>query len=215
VQNFWKNRWTWWVVFLSCLLPLAWLAWRWYNHDLTANRTEFVARYTGRWAIKMLMISLAVTPLRRIPGFNGLITFRRMLGLYAFFYGVIHLLHYVVLDLRLDWSILQEDLTTRRFFIAGMAALVLMVPLAITSTKGWIRRLGKNWARLHKLVYLSLIIACVHYIWQWKGISIPVLYYPAIALLLLLARVFLAGEKRLAKARRQAGQARQTQRSPV
>ena len=181
---------------MLCLLPLVWLAYRWQIHDLTANRREFVARYTGRWTMRMLLISLAITPARRIPGLNPLIAYRRMLGLFTFFYGVLHFLHYVVLDLQFDWSVLQEDLTTRRFFIAGAIALLLMVPLAITSTNGMIRRLGKNWARLHKLIYLSLIAACIHYIWQWKGISIPVLYYPGIALALLLVRVGLAFDKR-------------------
>ena len=147
---------------MLCLLPLVWLAYRWQIHDLTANRREFVARYTGRWTMRILLISLAITPLRRIPGLNPLIAYRRMLGLFAFFYGVVHFLHYVVLDLQFDWFVLQEDLTTRRFFIAGAIALLLMAPLAFTSTNAMIRRLGKNWARLHKLVYLSLIAACIH-----------------------------------------------------
>jgi len=198
LTNIWMRR----FVFLLCLMPLVWLAWRWYNHDMTANPREFGARYTGRWTMRMLLISLAITPARRIPGLNPLIGYRRMMGLYAFFYGVLHFLHYVVIDLQFDWSVLQEDLTFRRFFIAGAIALSLMVPLAVTSTNGWIRRLGKNWARLHKLVYVSLIVACVHYIWQWKGISIPVLYYPGYALLLLLARVMMAANKRWQAQRR-------------
>lgn len=187
-------------------MPLAWLAYRWQIHDLTANRREFVARYTGRWTLRLLLISLAITPARRIPGLNPLIGYRRMLGLFTFFYGVLHFLHYVVLDLQFDWSVLQEDLTSRRFFIAGAISLLLMVPLAITSTNGMIRRLGKNWARLHKLVYISLIAACIHYIWQWKGITIPVLYYPAVALFLLLARVGLALDKRRKAAARSLAQ---------
>lgn len=188
----WMRR----IIFMVCLLPLAWIAWRYYIHDLTANPREFGARYTGRWTMRMLLISLAITPARRIPGLNPLIGYRRMLGLFAFFYGLLHFLHYVVIDLRFEWLTLQDDLTTRRFFIAGMVALLLLVPLAVTSTNNWIRRLGKNWARLHRLVYLSLIVACVHYIWQWKGISIPALYYPAIALALLLIRVVLALDKK-------------------
>jgi sulfoxide reductase heme-binding subunit YedZ len=186
-----------------CLVPLAWLAWRWHNHDLSANPRESVARYTGDWTMYMLLMSLAITPLRRIPGLNALIGYRRMLGLFTFFYGVIHFLHYVVLDLQFDWFILQDDLTSRRFFIAGAIALLLMVPLAITSTNGWIRRLGKNWVRLHRLVYVSAIAAAIHYIWQWKGISIPVLYIPGVLLILLLARVVLWISKRRAVAKRQ------------
>ena len=196
------NQWTRRFVFMLCLMPLAWVAWRWHNHDLTANAREYVARYTGDWTMRMLLVSLAITPARRIPGLNPLGGYRRMLGLFAFFYGCLHLLHYIVIDLQFDWFVLQEDLTSRRFFIAGAIAWLLLVPLAITSTKGWIRRLGKNWARLHRLVYLSVIIACVHYIWQWKGVSIPVLYYPGIALALLLVRVVLAINKRRQASRR-------------
>jgi methionine sulfoxide reductase heme-binding subunit len=194
----WAHR----FAFLLSLVPIAWLAWRWQHHDLTPNAREYVARYTGDWTMRMLLISLAITPLRRIPGLNPLIGYRRMLGLFAFFYGVLHFLHYVVIDLQFDWLVLQDDLTSRRFFIAGAIALLLMVPLAITSTNGWIRRLGKNWARLHKLVYLSLIVACIHYIWQWKGISIPALYFPGYALILLLARAVLAIQKRWSASKR-------------
>jgi sulfoxide reductase heme-binding subunit YedZ len=195
----WKNPWTSRIVFVACLLPLVYLGWRWYNHDLTANRLEYVARFTGRWTMRFLIASLAITPLRRMPGLNPLIGYRRMLGLFAFFYGVLHMLHYIVIDLRFDWLTLLDDLTYRRFFIAGMIALALMVPLAITSTKSWIRRLGKNWQRLHNLVYLSALAATVHYVWQWKAISIPSLYYPAVMVLLLLARVVLWANKKIAR----------------
>jgi methionine sulfoxide reductase heme-binding subunit len=198
------SPWTRRLIFLLCLLPLFWLAWRWYHHDLTPNAREYVARYTGRWTMRMLLISLCITPVRRIPGLNPLIGYRRMLGLFAFFYGCVHLLHYIVIDLQFDWLVLQDDLTGRRFFIAGAIAWLLLLPLAITSTNGWIKRLGKNWARLHKLVYVSLIVGCIHYIWQWKGISIPVLYYPGYALILLLARLVLAVQKRWRSSHRQA-----------
>ena len=196
LTRFLTNKWTRRFIFVLCLIPLAWLWWRWHNHDLTANAREFVARYTGDWTMNMLLISLAIMPLRRVPGLNPLIGYRRMLGLFAFFYGCLHLLHYIVLDLQFDWVVLQDDLTSRRFFIAGAIAWTLLLPLAVTSTNGWIRRLGKNWARLHMLVYVSVIVASIHSIWQWKGISIPVLYYPGFALALLLMRVVLAIDKR-------------------
>ena len=177
-------------MFVLCLLPLLYLSWRWYRHDLTANRVEYVARFLGIWALRFLLGTLAITPLRRLPALGGLMKIRRMLGLFSFFYGLLHGMHYFVFDVQWSWPVIQDDLTSRRFFIAGMFALLLMFPLAATSFDRAIRWLGgRNWQRLHRLVYLAATSAVIHYAWQGKGITNRNLYYAAILLFLLLARV--------------------------
>jgi len=190
VRTIWRSKWYPRTVFVLCLLPLVYLSWRWYHHDLTANRVEYVARFLGIWALRFLLGTLAITPLRRIPGLAGLMKIRRMLGLFSFFYGFLHGLHYFVFDVEWSWPVIQDDLSHRRFFIAGLAALLLLTPLAATSFDGAIRWLGgKKWQRLHRLVYLAAIAAVVHYAWQGKGITNRNLYYAAVLLVLLLARV--------------------------
>lgn len=178
------------AVFLLCLLPLADLAWRWHGNALGINRIETVARFTGNWTLRFLLLSLCITPLRRIRGLSGLIRFRRMIGLFAFFYGTLHGLHYFAVDVQWNMEILREDLTTRRFFIAGMAALVLMAPLAATSFQGAIRWMGgKNWQRLHRLAYLAAIAGVVHFFWQGKAALWTPIYYGIFLGVLLLYRV--------------------------
>ncbi len=176
------------LVFLLCLAPLGALAWRGYHHDLSANPIEFITHATGDWTLRFLVITLAVTPLRRLLGLPDLIRFRRMLGLFAFFYGMLHLTTWVGLDKFFDLHDMSADIVKRRFITAGMLGYALMVPLAVTSTRGWIRRLGgKRWQALHRLVYASAAAGVVHYYWLVKSdIRKPVTYGAMVAILLLL-----------------------------
>lgn len=152
------------IVFINSLVPLALLCWDWYNQKLGANPVEFLTRTTGMLTLVFLLTSLAVTPLRKLTGLQWLIQFRRMLGLYGFFYALLHLLTYVWFDRSFSVGSIVEDTWARPFIAVGMFSFFLLVPLAITSTKGWIKRLGgKRWARLHKLVYVAAIGGVVHY----------------------------------------------------
>lgn len=180
-----RRRWVKPLVFLLCLIPLALLTYRWQTNQLGINRAETIARFTGDWTLRMLLFSLTITPLRRITGWNDLIRFRRMLGLFAFFYGSLHLLHYLAIDKAWFWPEIWDDLTVRRFFIMGWTAFLLMVPLALTSTTAAIRKLGRNWARLHRLAYVSAVAGVVHFYWQGKAaLWDPILYGIAVFILL-------------------------------
>ncbi len=174
------------AIFLVCLVPLAWLGWRFYKEDLTANPAEFIQHFTGDWTIRFLVFVLAVTPLRKLLHLPNLIRFRRMIGLFAFFYGSLHFLSYLWLDKLFMFDEMLKDIPKRPFIAAGFAAFLGMVPLAITSTRGWIRRLGgKRWQLLHRLVYFSAIAAVVHYYWLVKSdIRLPLLYAGLVGVLL-------------------------------
>lgn len=200
----WKSPWSSRVLFLTCLLPLFWLTWKWYHNELGINSIEFVQRYTGKWALRLLLITLAITPLRRIPGLNPLIRFRRMLGLFTFFYGSLHALHYFAVDVQWNWQVIVEDLTFRRFFIAGAISLALMLPLALTSFNAAIRWMGgRRWQLLHRLIYLSAVAAIVHYAWQGKSLTLPPLIYAGILAVLLIARGVLSFSRWRSAAKRQ------------
>jgi sulfoxide reductase heme-binding subunit YedZ len=181
-----RIRWSKVLVFLLCLAPLFRLAWRVWNQDVTANPTEFIQHFTGDWAIRLVVATLGVTPLRKLLGVPTLIRFRRMIGLFAFFYACLHVLTYLWLDKLFDFPAMLKDVGKRPFITAGFAAFVCLVPLALTSTAGWIRRLGgKRWQRLHSLVYVTAIAAVAHYYWLVKSdIRQPVLYGTLVALLL-------------------------------
>ena len=181
-----RIRWSKVLVFLLCLAPIFRLAWRVWNQDVTANPTEFIQHFTGDWAIRLVVATLAVTPLRKLLGVPGLIRFRRMIGLFAFFYACLHVLTYLWLDKLFDFPAMLKDVGRRPFITAGFAAFVCLVPLAVTSTAGWIRRLGgKRWQRLHSLIYVTAIAAVVHYYWLVKSdIRQPMLYGTLVALLL-------------------------------
>ncbi|MBL8234354.1 MAG: sulfoxide reductase heme-binding subunit YedZ [Bryobacterales bacterium] len=197
MNRIWRSPWTSRAVFVLSMIPLALLAWRWYHRALGINALEYVARYTGSWALRFLLLSLAITPLRLIPGLAPLMKFRRMLGLFAFLYASVHALHYFAIDIQWNRQILIEDLTFRRFFIAGMLSLTLMVPLALTSFDAAVRWMGgARWRMLHRLVYISGIAACVHYLWQGKAATQTPLIYAAILAVLLLTRVVVAIRKR-------------------
>ncbi len=180
------------AVFVLSLVPLAALVWGAQNNGLGANPIERITRETGEWTLKFLMISLAVTPARKILGKPELIKFRRMLGLFAFFYGVLHLTTYLWLDKFFDMAEIWKDVAKRPFITMGFAALMLMLPLAITSTAGWIRRLGgKRWQWLHRLVYFSALAGVIHFYWLVKSDVREPLTYAAILGVLMLYRLFM------------------------
>lgn len=152
------------VVFINSLVPIVLMAWDWSRGRLGANPVEFLTKTTGMLTLVFLLISLAVTPLRRVLSIQWLIQFRRMLGLYAFFYGFLHLLTYIWFDRSFNIKSTVSDIYARPFIAIGMGSFFLLLPLAITSTKGWIKRLGgKRWALLHKLVYVAAIGGIIHF----------------------------------------------------
>jgi sulfoxide reductase heme-binding subunit YedZ len=173
------------LLFLASLVPAALLVRGVLASDLGINPAETIQLTTGRWAFKFLLLTLAVTPLRRLTRWNIVIQYRRMLGLFAFFYATLHFASYWAFDLVFSFSRVFVDTAKRPFILMGMAALLTMLPLAVTSTKGWIRRLGKRWALLHRLVYVSVVCAAIHFAWKVKVFTgDPVWYAAAVAMLL-------------------------------
>lgn len=173
------------TVFLACLIPFAQLAYNAYGGNLGANPIEFITRFTGDWTLIFILSSLSVTPLRKLSGWNRLIKFRRMLGLFAFFYAMLHFSTYVVLDHFFDFHAIVKDVIKRPYITAGFTGFVLMIPLAMTSTAAMIRRLGKRWQQLHRLVYVVAIAGVIHFYWLVKAdIRRPVQYGAVLALLL-------------------------------
>ncbi|WP_141452863.1 protein-methionine-sulfoxide reductase heme-binding subunit MsrQ [Pseudoxanthomonas sp. z9] len=179
------------LVHALALTPLAILAWQFWSvlntgsDALGADPVAEVEHRTGLWALRMLMIALAITPLRQLTGQAVLIRFRRMLGLYAFFYATLHLTSYLVLDLQGYWTQIFEEIAKRPYITVGFTAWLLLVPLAITSTQGWIRRLGRRWGQLHKAVYAVGVLAVLHFWWLVKSdIREPLLYAGILAVLL-------------------------------
>jgi sulfoxide reductase heme-binding subunit YedZ len=173
-------------VFLLCLGPAFVLTWKGFHASLGANPIDVITRTTGRWTLTFLLITLSVTPVRKLSGLTWLIRYRRMLGLFAFFYGSLHLMTYVWLDKFFDVHEMLHDIAKRRFITAGMTAWFLMLPLALTSTTGWIRRIGgKRWQRLHRLIYFSAAAGVVHFIWLVKAdLRRPLMYGAVLAILL-------------------------------
>ena len=179
------------AVHVAALTPLAILAWqvldvaRTGSNALGADPVAEIEHRLGLWALRLLLATLAITPLRQLTGQPVLVRFRRMLGLYAFAYATLHFSAYLVLDLRGYWAIVFEEIAKRPYITVGFAAWLLLVPLAVTSTKGWIRRLGRNWARLHKLVYVVGVLAVLHFWWIVKtDVREPLLYAAILAVLL-------------------------------
>lgn len=174
------------VIFINSLVPLTLLLWDVYRKQVGANPLEFVTRTTGMLTLIFLLISLAVTPLRRITGLNWLVRFRRMLGLFAFFYGFLHLGTYVAFDRYFNFRSIPADVWNRRFIAIGMAAFFLMIPLAITSTDKMVKRVGgRRWARLHSVVYLAGIFGVLHYYMLVKSdVRLPLTFAFLLALLL-------------------------------
>src|SRR5690606_7709638 len=175
---------------LAILLAQMWDVARTGSDALGADPVAEVEHRLGLWALRFLMLALAVTPLRRLTGWNVLVRFRRMLGLYAFAYASLHLAAYVGPDLRGSWTQLFEDIAKRPYITVGFLAWLLLVPPAVTSTAGWIRRLGRNWARLHRLVYAIAVLAVLHFWWLVKSDVREPALYAGIAALLLGARAW-------------------------
>jgi sulfoxide reductase heme-binding subunit YedZ len=185
------------LVFVAALGPVSWLVYGAFAGELGANPVETITNTTGIWTLRLLALTVAITPLRWITGWNLLIQFRRMIGLFAFFYGALHFLTYFVLDQSLMFDGLWEDVVKRPYITAGFTAFVLMIPLAITSTQGWIRRLGgKRWNLLHRLVYVSAGLGVLHYWWKVKLDTSSPFLYATIVGVLLGARLWRAAARR-------------------
>ncbi|NNK32452.1 MAG: sulfoxide reductase heme-binding subunit YedZ [Xanthomonadales bacterium] len=180
------------LLFTACLLPLGLMLLETFEvagRSLGANPVEELIHRNGKWGLKFLLLTLAVTPLRRLTGFNWLLRFRRMLGLFAFFYISLHFLVYSGLDQRFDLGVILEDIADRPYITVGFAALLLLVPLALTSTRGMMRRLGGRWQKLHRLVYPAAILGVWHFYWQVKLDTLEALVYAIILAVLLGARL--------------------------
>lgn len=184
------SKWSKVAVFIICVSPLAYLGWRTYQGQLTANPVEFIQHFTGDWTLRFLLITLSITPLRKLLDVPDLIRFRRMLGLFAFFYVCLHFLTYIGPDQSFDLAGMWKDVAKRPFITVGFLGFVLLIPLALTSTKGWIRRLGgKRWQALHRLIYVSALCGVVHYYWLVKSDHRLPLVYGAILAALLVYRL--------------------------
>ena len=178
MRNLLTSRWTKVVVFLLCLAPLGDLVYRAFHARLTANPVEYIQHFTGDWTLRFLLVTLAITPLRKLLNLPDLIRFRRMLGLFAFFYVCLHFLTYIGPDQSFDLAGMWKDVEKRRYITVGFLGFVLLIPLAITSTKGWIRRLGgRRWQTLHRAIYVTAVCGVIHYYWLVKSdVRKPLLY---------------------------------------
>jgi sulfoxide reductase heme-binding subunit YedZ len=190
VPPFLANKWTKIPVFLLCLVPLGTLVGRALTANLGANPVEFIQHATGDWTLRFLIFTLSITPLRKLLKVPELIRFRRMLGLFAFFYASLHFLTYLGPDQSFDLAAIGKDVAKRPFITVGFTAFVLLIPLALTSTAGWIRRLGgRRWQILHRAIYISAICGVIHYYWLVKSAVLRPLIYAAIVAVLLLWRL--------------------------
>jgi sulfoxide reductase heme-binding subunit YedZ len=177
------------VVFIACLLPLIVLGWQLYAGLLGANPIDEVADSTGEWTLRFLLITLTATPLKRLFGWAWTIRIRRMLGLFAFFYVCLHLLTYLWLDQFFDWGEIWLDILDRPFITLGMLAFVLLMPLVITSNNFMMRRLGRNWKRLHRLAYVIPALGVLHFWWLVKADVLEPLVYGVVLSILLGSRI--------------------------
>lgn len=175
------------LLFVLCLVPTAVLLYRAASHGLGANPIKAITHFTGDWTLYFLLITLALTPLRRVTGYTAHMRYRRMLGLFAFYYACLHFLTYLVLDQFFDWHAIVADIAKRPYITVGFAAFVLLIPLAVTSNQRMMQRLGRNWRRLHRLVYPIVGLGILHYLWLVKAdIREPVLFGLVFTLLMLL-----------------------------
>ena len=181
------SKWTKVAVFFICLIPMGMLLWRGFHNGLGANPVEFIQLTTGDWTLRFLVFTLCITPFRKLLNLPDLIRFRRMLGLFAFSYLCIHFLTYLVLDQSLDPSAIWKDVAKRPFVTVGFLGFLLLLPLAITSTAGWIRRLGgRRWQTLHRAIYFAAVCGVIHYYWKVKSdVRMPLFYGALVAILLL------------------------------
>ena len=185
-----SSKWTKVALFLLCLVPLGGLIDRALHGRLGANPVEFLQHATGDWTLRFLIFTLAITPLRKLLHLPELIRFRRMLGLFAFFYVCLHFLTYIGPDQSFDLGAMWKDVEKRRYITVGFLGFVLLIPLAITSTAGWIRRLGgKRWQMLHRAIYVTAVCGVIHYYWLVKSDVRKPLFYGALVFILLLWRL--------------------------
>ena len=190
------------ALFLVALAPLARLAWKAFHDGLGANPIEVITHSTGKWTLIFVLVTLSITPLRRLTRQYRLIAFRRMIGLFAFFYGTLHFLTYIWLDKFFDLHEMFKDIAKRPFITVGFSAFVLMIPLALTSSAWSIRRLGgKNWQRLHRLIYVTGMLGVVHYYWLVKADHRKPIEYGIVLSALLLYRVGVWGAKKASETR--------------
>jgi len=184
------SKWTKVFVFLLCLVPLGLLIWRLLTNNLGANPVEFIQHATGDWTLRFLIFTLCITPFRKLLNLPDLIRFRRMLGLFAFFYVCLHFLTYLGPDQSFDLAGMWKDVAKRPFITVGFAGFVSLIPLAITSTTGWIRRIGgKRWQMLHRLIYFAAVCGVIHYYWLVKSDVRKPLFYGALVAILFLWRL--------------------------
>jgi len=181
------NKWTKVALFCICLMPMAALVWRGFHHGLGANPVEYIQLSTGEWTLRFLVFTLCITPFRKLLNLPDLIRFRRMLGLFAFTYVCLHFLTYLILDQSLDLGAMWKDVAKRPFITVGFLGFLLLIPLALTSSAGWIRRLGgKRWQRLHRAIYFAAVAGVIHYYWKVKSdVRMPLVYGALVAILLL------------------------------
>ena len=180
-----KARWLQILTHVGALLPLAWLLWNYWQGQFIIDPVKEITTRTGKTALILLILSLACTPMNTIFGFKQALRVRRPLGLYAFMYAGLHFLIFVGLDYGFDLELIRQDIVNQRYVLVGFAAGLLLLSLAITSTRGWQKRLGRNWKRLHRLAYLAGILAIVHFMWLVKDIREPLRYGAVVALLLI------------------------------
>ena len=176
------------LLFIACSAPFCLLLYNGFTNNLTANPIKEITHFTGEWTLNLLLTTLAVTPLRKITGNNSLIRYRRMLGLFTFFYACLHFSTYLVLDQFFDWNEIVLDVAKRPYITVGFTAFTLLIPLAVTSTNKMVQRLGNNWRKLHKLIYLIGALAIVHYLWLVKADLLPPIIYGVILCVLLALR---------------------------
>ena len=173
------------LVHVLALLPLAILVWEFTQGRLTANPIQYLQLRTGDCALALLVITLAATPVNILFGIKDVVRLRRTLGLYAFMYAGLHFLNFTALDYRLDFNLMLSDVSGKRYVLAGLAAFLVLLLLAVTSVKPWMKRLGKNWGRIHWFIYVAAVLAVTHYLWQVKAdIRLPLLYGVLVVLLL-------------------------------
>jgi sulfoxide reductase heme-binding subunit YedZ len=184
-----KTQWLRITVHVGVLIPLAVLIWGYFNNQLTVNPIQAITLRTGKTALILLVLSLACTPANTLLGFRPALKVRRALGLYAFLYAALHFIVFVGLDYGFDPVLLKEAIFEKRYALVGFAAFLILLPLAITSTKGWMKRLGRIWKTLHRWVYLAALLVIVHFVWLVKADIREPLIYGAIVLLLLVMRI--------------------------
>ena len=182
------SRWSKPLLFLLFTTPFCVLVYNGVTGNLTANPIKEITHFTGEWALNFLLITLSITPLRTLTRKNALIRFRRMLGLFAFFYACLHFSTYLVLDQFFDWDEIVRDVAKRPYITVGFTAFVLLIPLAVTSTNKMVQRLGNNWRRLHSLIYPVAVLVIFHYLWLVKADILPPVIYGLILCLLLALR---------------------------